>query len=1093
MEHSLFRIATIIPPLESGDVTFKNGLIEANQGLLEALVRYSHFTEFHFFVVVEHCTSVYSYWMNFLKFESLDRTIQVIPLHLLPVCLSGYEYSVFHCGDHHISPLLELREAYAGQMFPITGRVHSLCQDVLLTATRNTLLAPYHNCDALLCASHAAQKAMNRMINHVINQLSNRHSMTISKSIAVEKIPLGVEPEAFLVTDKQHVRRQLGLPEDALIILYLGRIDLSNKMDLHPLILALNEIVSGDDWGNDVILYLCGQASFSDDYVVSLVRTVGTFALDDCVLFKLDLDSAERNIVYAAADIFVSIADNPQETFGLAPIEAMAAGLPVVLSDWDGYRDLVEDGVSGFLVPTVWGDVDLLITPTAYYEPERNLLAAAQSVVVDIPVLSCVLATLLADKALRLRVGKAAQSRVDDQFTWKASVEQYEQLVRSLKQNADQMHFQHSGEYPGLLTVDVFKHYASRHLGDADVIKTTPRGRRVLNDSEATVCFESINHLVDSQFQSQVLEGALLGVCVDHLCDSIGLAKPQVIFNILWAMKHHLLCFSVEERCTHKNTYLCLAKYPTYPVLAVLDEIWALFQGDDCPDAWVAGHVKSLMTAYVWPLLTSIRSDACWRASTMLPSIIAPAVKILSEQLEHVRNIGRKSAEKMDIEGISSQELVDRFPLWGRQTRSKLVDYLQATKALIRRLEQDWQHLLDEFVVEQSGASIKIIKVEPLTKRHFSGATRIGYSNGVSIIYKPRDLRAEVLLINQHRNSECLSLAEQFNLWAEEDAIGCYRQIAMSETRRNRTFHYGYVECVSAQASESVWSQLFYRRVGMMTAFLLITGQGSADYRNIFILGNMPYPIDLSRSCSQRVAKALQTEMKDPALLNWEQSALRQTGISLFWNNPDDSIACDTDKHSQYATDVADGFRRGLRLIKDRQNGVRGYLQQLACLPVRTTVLTDDQHWQQVQDISRLHVFCESGLKPLYTVTKTMITRYVREQSRVDGGVGCLMSRYEKRIADAWLRGNAPCFQRLPGNTALLSSSNERADDSVAEDALYFSEPVLDIMLDGLEQLDGVRIDRLVEVYENWLSSLASEDPLEDNLFNWLNHHSVTT
>ena len=54
-----------------------------------------------------------------------------------------------------------------------------------------------------------------------------------------------------------------------------------------------------------------------------------------------------------AADLFLSLVDNPQETFGLAPVEAMAAGLPVVVSDWDGYRATVSDGVEGFRVPTL--------------------------------------------------------------------------------------------------------------------------------------------------------------------------------------------------------------------------------------------------------------------------------------------------------------------------------------------------------------------------------------------------------------------------------------------------------------------------------------------------------------------------------------------------------------------------------------------------------------------------------------------------------------------------------------------------------------------------------------------------------------------
>jgi phosphatidylinositol alpha-mannosyltransferase len=53
---------------------------------------------------------------------------------------------------------------------------------------------------------------------------------------------------------------------------------------------------------------------------------------------------------YAAADAFVASAVGP-ESFGIALIEAMAAGLPVVASDIRGYRDVVRHGVDGLLVP----------------------------------------------------------------------------------------------------------------------------------------------------------------------------------------------------------------------------------------------------------------------------------------------------------------------------------------------------------------------------------------------------------------------------------------------------------------------------------------------------------------------------------------------------------------------------------------------------------------------------------------------------------------------------------------------------------------------------------------------------------------------
>ena len=128
---------------------------------------------------------------------------------------------------------------------------------------------------------------------------------------------------------------------------------------------------------------------------------------------------------WAAADLFLSLVDNPQETFGLAPVEAMAAGLPVVVSDWDGYRYTVSDGVEGFRVPTLAP----LLMPEQGEElasqHDHGLLtyqdyvgAVAQHVAVDTEAAAAAIARLAEDPALRQRMGEAGRQTVQQRFDW---------------------------------------------------------------------------------------------------------------------------------------------------------------------------------------------------------------------------------------------------------------------------------------------------------------------------------------------------------------------------------------------------------------------------------------------------------------------------------------------------------------------------------------------------------------------------------------------------------------------------------------------------------------------------------------------------
>jgi hypothetical protein len=96
------------------------------------------------------------------------------------------------------------------------------------------------------------------------------------------------------------------------------------------------------------------------NYPERLMDMAQRMGLAERVRLMLDVSSAQQVQLYQAADFFISPSDNIQETFGLTVLEALASGLPVLASDWDGYKDMVEHEVNGLLVPTHAGGDELL-------------------------------------------------------------------------------------------------------------------------------------------------------------------------------------------------------------------------------------------------------------------------------------------------------------------------------------------------------------------------------------------------------------------------------------------------------------------------------------------------------------------------------------------------------------------------------------------------------------------------------------------------------------------------------------------------------------------------------------------------------------
>src|SRR5262249_22440158 len=144
-----------------------------------------------------------------------------------------------------------------------------------------------------------------------------------------------------------------------------------------------------------------------------------------------------RFLIWSAADFFVSLSDNIQETFGLTPLEAMAVGLPTIVSDWDGYRDTVRHGIDGFRISTYTPRSglgrDLMYRyDNQWISYEAYVGAVCQFTAVDMNETVRAMVDLIQNPNLRTRLGRAAHQFAVQNFDWRVIIPKYEELWRDL-------------------------------------------------------------------------------------------------------------------------------------------------------------------------------------------------------------------------------------------------------------------------------------------------------------------------------------------------------------------------------------------------------------------------------------------------------------------------------------------------------------------------------------------------------------------------------------------------------------------------------------------------------------------------------------
>ena len=382
-----------------------------------------------------------------------------------------------HIPDPGLSRWQILRQGLPPNSFSFTGIIHTLSSLNVIQEIERIFFSPLHSWDALICTSSAGRDVVLNIFDNCRSSFESKFNLKLPTfdSPLLPVIPLAVSDPFHGSTDSRYTRRilsreRLGIPSDAFVILYLGRISFHSKSHPIPLYNSLQRLAN-EHPDRNIVLLECGHIyneSIRDSFV-----ELRSFFPDINILQIGGLVPAteeQKTLALAAADIFVSLSDNLQETFGISVVEAMAASLPVIVSDWNGYKDLVLNGISGFRIPTKCPSISDTIDPIdlsyglGIIPYDTMIGLRSMSLIVDHNGLFLALQRFLTFPNLVLSMGAIGRQLWHSKFSWDVVFKQYVSLWDELS-NRRQMCVSVSPDHPyPIPTSYPFAHYPSESL-----------------------------------------------------------------------------------------------------------------------------------------------------------------------------------------------------------------------------------------------------------------------------------------------------------------------------------------------------------------------------------------------------------------------------------------------------------------------------------------------------------------------------------------------------------------------------------------------------------------------------------------------------
>lgn len=229
-----------------------------------------------------------------------------------------------------------------------------------------------------------------------VSQAASKEAMDFGLSSSKARIiGVGIETEMFAPENKKNERRKKLGVKGGKVILFIGRINFAEK-GIGYLLEAMPDIVKAVPQASLVVIGGGGESE-------RMNRLIGELNIRECVQLVGQKPFADLPGYLNAADVMV-VPSVWVEHFGQVTIEAMSCGVPVVTSDVGGGPEINLQGQTGFVVPA------------------KNSSAIADAVV-----------KILTDQNLQDRLGKAARTRVEENYTYEVLINKFLEIVREFQ------------------------------------------------------------------------------------------------------------------------------------------------------------------------------------------------------------------------------------------------------------------------------------------------------------------------------------------------------------------------------------------------------------------------------------------------------------------------------------------------------------------------------------------------------------------------------------------------------------------------------------------------------------------------------------